>query len=70
MCWHLLLEEYGIIWKYIPSSTNEIADLLSRHPLVEAKRSIMVNAEVLALSPLEEEEKFPLDMTCIINEQL
>ena len=57
MIWCLLLEEYGVTWRHIPGTSNAIADMLSRHPIMDTNNIIEVQ-EVLAMTPKDIEEVF------------
>lgn len=69
MRWRLLLEEYGVKWKYIPGECNIMADILSRYPLLDTEDKEAVNAELFAMNIKETEEKFPLDFLLIAENQ-
>ena len=68
MRWHLLLEEYGVTRKYIPGESNKIADMISRHPVLDTKPSI-VNTEVFTLTEVEKDEIFPLELKSLAEYQ-
>jgi len=69
MRWRLLLEEYGVEWRYIKGETNVLADMLSRHPVMDTKHKNDIGAESYALSKEERDEYFPVDLLEIATAQ-
>ena len=54
MRWRLLLEEYGVEWKHIPGLSNEVADMLSRHEIVDNNIKNTVNSDIYSLTSNEQ----------------
>ena len=68
LCWLLLLEEYGVTFKYLSGKKNVVADALSRLDIDDLKIQ-----EEEALTLLSESEhssiKFPMHTALIFKEQ-
>jgi hypothetical protein len=70
-CWLLLLEEYGVIFEYLPGKKNVVADALSRLDIDSLK---IQEEEVLTLLSGSENNsisdiKFPMHTDLIFKEQ-
>jgi uncharacterized phosphosugar-binding protein len=66
LCWHLLLEEYGVTFEYLPEKKNVVADALSRLDIDSLK---IQEEEVLTLLSGSENSSIPMHTALIFKEQ-
>jgi len=62
--WRLLLEEFDYTFKYTPSKSNVVADMVSRYPIINVNEQA-----VHEMNNIDEDDEFPLDFKVISHHQ-